>query len=516
MGDKEDDKNKGVTKAAPAFFYYAMFDGTSEVDSVAFGKDLDAKAGVTNWRNLLDLLDPDPKDTARLVDPKHTFLPIYKLNAAASKDAKGMAVICPAGLGSIGQDDMWQNYGGASGVKIPELAGTDRETLFGRHAAAEESAKFMSQFMIDPVIEVNGSTKQIVSGESGSAKGTLFRASLLYVSSHGWLGGFSRGNMNPAFASALPKPPSGATDDPTAEYVPTFAYFAIGKLDMKSKSFAGPEWIVLAQCSTANVNTWAMWARVMARSNPQVRGILGYEEASPDANASISIADSFFSRLKKKETFYEAWKGANTGQNWAAIVHKDAMNDTLIGWTTKPALTGTAISDYLGSASKASKQVKVDDPPLPYTIDVFHKSGSSEWKITPAVLDEWDAMLWKLDEYRVEIEIPGATIAKVKIEWIHIRDTFKQAKRSKVFPTITEAEPTAKVDLKDSKVTVVEYPTPVKRTKITFKAGTSAELKASGLEAHHSYLWPRIHVTGGTLTDEKVDMKTKGVNYLGG
>jgi hypothetical protein len=517
MSGEEDEKKKGVTKGAPAFFYYAMFDGTSEVDSVAFGHDLDAKAGVTNWRNLLDLLDPDPKDSARLVDPKHLFLPIYKISAAGAKDAKGTAVICPAGFGSTGMDDMWQGYGGATGVAFPEFAKGKRATLFGRHAGAEESARFMSSFLLEPVVEVDGAKKQIVSGESGAAKGTLFRASLLYVSSHGWLGGFSRGNMNPAYPAALPVPPPKSTDDPTTEYVPAYAYFAIGKLDANGKSFRGPEWIVLAQCSTSNVNTWAMWARVLARSSPQVRGVLGYEEASPDANASVGIANSFFKNLKNKKSFYDAWVAANPGQNWAALVHKDAMADTLPGWTTRTPLSGTAISDYLGSASKAPKQVVVTDPPLPYTIQVFHERGTLKWEITPATLDESASMLWSPDDYRVEIEIPGAgkTITQVKIEWIHIRDTFKQVNRAKVFPTITEAEATAKVSLKDSKVVVVDYPTPVTRAKITFTAGTDPDLKASGLEAHHSYLWPRIQVTGTGLTAEKVDMKTKGINYLG-
>ncbi|MEP7121587.1 MAG: hypothetical protein ABJE95_11775 [Byssovorax sp.] len=513
----EEDEKKGVTKAAPAFFYYAMFDGTSEVDSVAFGLDLDAKAGVTNWRNLLDLLDRDPTDGARLVDPNHLFLPIYKLDASAAKDAKGMAVICPAGFSSTGQDDMWQGYGGAAGVKFPEFAGSDREVLFGRHAAAEESARFMSSFLIEPVIEIDGAKKRIVSGASGAAKGTLFRASLLYVSSHGWLGGFSRGNMNPAYAAALPKPPPKSTDDPTLEYVPTYAYFAIGKLDAAKKAFRGPEWIVLAQCSTSNVNTWAMWARVLASSNPQVRGVLGYEEASPDAGASVGIANSFFKNLKNKKTFYEAWVAANPGQNWAALVHKDAMTDTLPGWTTRTALAGTTISDYLGSASKAPKQVAVTDPILPYAIDVFHERGSLKWEITPATLDESASMLWSPDDYRVEIQIPGAgtTITQVKIEWIHIRDTFTQVNRNKLFPKITEAEATAKVNLKNTKVVVVDYPTPVARAKITFTAGSDADLKSSGLAAHHSYLWPRIEVTGTGLTASKVDMKTKGINYLG-
>lgn len=513
----EGDKDKGVTKAAPTFFYYAMFDGTSEVDSVAFAKDLDAKAGVTNWRNLLDLLDRDTVDDARLVDPKHSFLPIYKLNARASKDKNGMAVICPAGLGATGQDAIWQNHGGASGISFPEFSGTPRATLFGRHAAAEESARFMSSFFIDPVVQVDGTTKQIVSGESATATGTLFRASMLYVSSHGWLGGFSRGDELPALPTALPRPPAGASDDPTEKYVPIHPYFAIGRLDAEGKRFQGPEWIVLAQCSTANVNTWAMWARVMARSSPQVRGILGYEEASPDANASIAIAGSFFENLKNKKTFYDAWTAANPGQNWAAIVHKDAMSDTLAAWASRPALTGASISHYLAASSKAKTQVQVDEPPLPYSIQIFRESDSFTWEITPATLDGPNALLRSTDDYRVELEIPGGgkTISRVKIEWIHIRDTFKQVIRSKVFPKIAEADPSATVDASDAKVVVVDYPTPVTRAKITFTAGSDAQLSASGLEAHHSYIWPRIKVTGTGLTEEKVDMKTRGVNYFG-
>jgi hypothetical protein len=516
MGDK-DDKTKVSTKAAPSFYYYAMFDGTSEVDSVAFGKDLDAKAGVTNWRNLLDLLDKDSKDTARLVDPKHPFLAIYKLNASAAKDPSGVAVVCAAGLGSKGKDDMWQGYGGAAGVKFPELTGWSRETLFGRHAAAEESARFMESFFIDPTVAVDtaAGTKQIVSGEP-DAKGTLFKASLLYVSSHGWLGGFSRGNEILEFPNALPTPPAGAKDDPTTTYVPVYPYFAIGKLDASGKAFSGPEWIVLAQCSTANVNTWPMWARVMARSSPQVRGILGYEEASPDAGSAISIADGFFRHLKAGKSFYDAWLAANAGQNWAAIVHTDAMKDTLAGWPSKPPLVGASISDYLGSASKAPKQVKIDDPSPPFTIRVFYPQGAGDTEITPANLDSAWAMLTATDDYRVEIEIgAGKTISQVKIEWIHIRDTFKQVNRAKVFPTIVEAEKTAKVSLKDAKVVVVDYPTPVQTAKVTFTAGTEADLEASGMEMDHSYLWPRVIVTGTGLTDEKVDMKVRGINYLG-
>src|SRR3712207_7738123 len=56
--------------------------------------------------------------------------------------------------------------------------------------------------------------------------------------------------------------------------LPIYPYFAIGKLDANGKAFSGPEWIVLAQCSTANVNTWAMWRSEEHTSELQSRQYL--------------------------------------------------------------------------------------------------------------------------------------------------------------------------------------------------------------------------------------------------
>ena len=505
-------------EAAPTFFYYALIDGTSAVDSVAFGEDLDTGGGSTGWRNLLDLLDPDPADAARLVDPSHDYLAIYKLKRSGSVavgDPRGISVICPGGLNGQGLDAMWQNYARGLPVLFPLLP-ESRSILLGRHAAAEVGAGFVSAFMVNPVVEIDEKKRHIAS-TAASTTGTLFRASLLYLSSHGWLGGFAKGDQLQPFPGALPAPIAGIADDPRKEYVPVSAYFVIGKLDVGGKAFAGPEWIILAQCSTLNNTTWAMWARVMARSSPQVRGVLGYEEASPDANASIAIADAFFNNLKAKMTFYDAWKAANPGQNWAAVVHKDAMADTLPAWASKKALTGTALSDYLGSASRAPRQVKVVDPPPPYGVRVFLVASGKRLEITPDVLDSIAMLLPDLD-YVVELTPPaGGDFTQVKVQWIHIRDTFTQFDLDKIFVGFAATGAGVKVSRKNPKIVIVDYPTPRKTAvELTFTAQDAEGLGKSGLAAHHSYLWPRIHATGAGLADVQLDVKTRGIGYYGG
>jgi hypothetical protein len=415
---------------------------------------------------------------------------------------------------------MWQNFRGGAAVHFLELEGTSWESLVGRHAGAELSAKFLSEFMLEPVVEVDGTKKQIVSGASAGAKGALFRASLLYLSSHGWLGGFARGDENPGYPAALPRPAAGIADDPREPYIPINAYFVVGKFDAGGRAFSGPEWIILAQCSTLNETTWAMWARVMARSAPQVRGILGYEEASPAAVASISIATSFVTHLKNEKTFYEAWRAANTGQNWAALVHEHAMGDTLDGWAARKALGGRDLSSYLGSTSRAPKQVKVVDLPPPYRARVFHHFsaayGGSTSEITPDVLDSADAGLFDGSEYRVEItHLTGGKIRQVTVQWIHIRDTFGQFDLDAIFSSYSAVGAGASVSTEDPKVLVADFATPASQVEITFTARDAKGLRASGLEGHHAYLWPRIHATGDGLANQQYDAKTRGLVYYG-
>lgn len=507
-----------TVKVAPSFCYYAMIDGTSAVDSIAFGKQLDARTGSTNWRNLLDLLEPDPADPTRLVDPSHDFLPIYKLKRAGSMaagDAKGTAVMCPGGLNGEGLDPMWQNYGGGKPMSFANI-GSDRAQLLGRHAAAERAAGFISSFMVDPVVEIDGARRHIASGTS-STRGTLFRASLLYLSSHGWLGGFAKGDPLAEHPDALPAAQPGVAYDPRWGYLPFTAYFVIGKLDVQGKAFAGPEWIILAQCSTLSNTTWAAWARVMARSNPQVRGVLGYEEASPAHVPSITIANSFFANLRAKMSFYDAWKAANKGQNWAALVHRDAMGDTLPGWSVRPALAGKEIVDYLGSASRAMKPVPIVDPLPPFGVRVFHENGVSRLEVTPDTLDTETADLLPNEAYTIEVTPPpGGDITQVTVQWIHIRDTFKQFDLDRIFADFRATGSGLKLSLEPPTVLVADYATPqTTKVKLRFIAASAEKLQVSGLEAHHSYLWPRIHLTGTNMPKTRFDVKSRGIGYYG-
>ena len=296
------------TRAAPNFLYYALVDGTNEVDSVAFAANLTPKKGFGGWRNLLNFLDTDPFEPSHLVDGAHIFLPIIKLGDKAKPDPNGVAVVCPGGREGIGHEDSWKTYEPTPRIwqRPPPIMATT-QTTHGRHTAAEESAECMQDFILSPAVQVDSvGVGSIQSGRPVKPDATVFRASLLYVSSHGWLGGFMKGEAISPWADAQPT-------EAKAEFVPFHSYMLIGRVDVSGKAFAGPVWVVLAQCSTVNTATWALWARVMARSTPPVRGLLGYEESSPAAGASVGIANAFFAELRAKKDFLSAWRAANPG-----------------------------------------------------------------------------------------------------------------------------------------------------------------------------------------------------------
>lgn len=530
-------------------FYYLLIDGTDAVDSVAFGTRLQAlapasaAAGQPEWRNLLELLVPDPAEPARLVDPRHPYLPLYKLrrtssagNAPAVPDPAGVGVVCPGGTNSLGQDPMWREYKDPSGSPVVRFrdpgAGEDFR-LVGRHAAAELSARAVTPIMLQPAVEIIGTRRQIASDYAPDGQNPVYRASLLYISSHGWLGGFSMGNAIRDWNDARPVPPvyapadDGGTvpvgDDPRNMFWPQRKYFVIGQMDALGQAFFGPEWIILAQCSTVNDATHAMWARVLARSFPQVRGVLGYEEASPAAYASISIADTFVDRLQRGETFFEAWKAANHGQNWAAIIHKDALGDTLSNFAKRPPLRGQTTQSYLGGASRAPKLAPVSDPPAPFFVRVFNETAAdpgARGEVTPATLDHPTAELAAGTRYRVVIELPGGVISQIKFQWIHIRDTFKQFALASLFKNIyVDGRPDARLDLSDPKTVKLTLAPTDSAVSICFEAQDHQKLDTSGLEAAHSYIWPRVYLSGTfagstrPASDVKYDFKDRGLLY---
>ena len=244
------------------------------------------------------------------------------------------------GKDAHGFDPFWKNYSGElpeekpNGKKewIDSLG--DPVTTFGRHTAQEKSAVFMNRFILDPTIDVTPGTNPIKARIHEESKAPeiifpfpdhLLRAELLLISSHGWLGGYMRGNNMDEMLNANPEA-ARKTRGTIAKY------FSIGQASAEGKGFRGPLWIVLAQCSTANSATWELWTEVFAKSKPIVRGILAYEEASPGPSGSITISKKFFDALQQKRTILDAWKQANSNQKWAAIVHKDAMNDRIQDW----------------------------------------------------------------------------------------------------------------------------------------------------------------------------------------
>jgi hypothetical protein len=502
------------TKAAPSFHYYAVLDGTSEVDSVAFANNLTPKKKFGGWRNLLDFLAPDAKDDKQLVDGDHKFLPILKLDSKAKPSKDGVAVICPGGIEGHGVHDPWKGYdGGAKRTwpRPPLSLGIKMDT-FGRHTAAEESAAFVNDFILDPAVQVDSAgVATINSGKALKKDAQLFRASLLYLSSHGWLGGFMKGEGLQEWTDAAPT-------EAQKGYVPFHSYFMIGRADAQGKKFIGPTWIVLAQCSTVNSATWAMWARVMARSNPPVRGILGYEEASPAAGASIGIANAFFDSLRAKKDFLTSWKAANGGQHWAAIVHKDAHKDTLVSFPDTP-LPASSLTDYIGYLPSIPKGQAVSDPPPAFDVKLMRvarkgKPNQAFIDITPDTLDEVQSLISGGGTYVVRVTAKSA-ITEASIQWIHIRPTYSmQFKPAALFASGTSPTAGVTVDMTGKKKIVATAAAPgVTTMEIWLEAQPQAKLDASGMEAHHSYLWITAATKGGvTATHE---FKTLGLLYMG-
>jgi hypothetical protein len=491
-------------RADPGNLYYMAMDGTAAMDSAAFGALLERRKG---WKNLLGhFLEPVPGE-ARLLDPAHPYLPI----ALVERDGAEIAVVCPGGRDSRGLDPFWQKYPGEdpTGLKTwPEGMVTT-----GRHTAAEESAELMPALLMNPIVEVvsgpDGVTRRIAADapSEGLAQATRFAADLLYVSSHGWLGGFMGGNVLDPRPDAEPAAAREA-------YWPFHRYLVLGLAAKRGDGFHGPKWVILAQCSTMNRATWGLWARVLAASDPPVRGILAYEEASPAAHPSIAVATRFFDSLSRGESFVEAWKDANPGIRWAAIVHEQAAGDRLDGWSSFAPLgdvsTTARAGSYRGYLASAPRGEPIREAPAPFVCTLERMSGGSGAEVLPENLhDFWIARLEDGGVYRVTVGAPeGETLVSAAVKWIHIRPTHPhQFDVVKVFSEVTGGA----VDPKDGARVQLTVEPGESAASAVFTAGSLGE---SGLEAHHSYLWIRAELT--TAAGAKThDFTTSGLSYYG-
>jgi hypothetical protein len=539
-------ESDGTVPVVPRALYYLLVDGTDAKDSVEYGRALES----LGWHNLAsEFLQPDPDDATRLIEPSRPYLPLPLFDASGKKK---IAVVSPNGRNSLGRDKFWKRYGGeepdeypfGSHLWIPDPGFFTR--TYGRHTAIEKSNRFMPSIMTQPSIETRTQDDGSVTAEFSSgledpyATGTLrtFSADLLLVSSHGWLGGFMRGNMVPAWSEAEPAEARGAWN-------PLQPFFVVGMAVEQGRGFHGPAWIILAQCSTVNEATWLLWAQVLANSQPFVRGILAYEEVSPGPEGSITIAENFFKAMVGKNgiPIVQAWAKANAKEKWGAIVHEQALDDRFDDWRSFKPLTSAETTattgvyrGFLGSTKNSIQDggvpIRILPPPFKFRMIVKLMAKEPEhappnnfpWgtelEITPARLADFYAAMSDSYSFNLILTPPdGGRIRSAKVTWVHIRPTYEvQPDAARLFQSIflaATAPPTQVLTVSGRDILItVNDPAGAEQLELVVRPQSRAKLEAARLEAHHAYLWPSIDLTTdkGSL---HYDFKTVGLSYYG-
>lgn len=258
---------------------YVGIDVTEAVDTLAFGQMWNANFG---WRNLLLDLKADPADAQRRVDTAHPKLPIKRLEQPHGGIKFADTCLMPDNINGKGAD---------ASYTVSDLKASD---------------DFMQTFILRPSADV--STSALNDAGTGAV------ADVVYLSSHG----YHSGEM-----WSLP----GVMAD---------AYLFEPAVNASlGRKFAGPGWLVLANCGTVDDATHENWTQLMSGPTP-LRGVLGYRETCPLEHGSIDVAAIFIDRLAKGATILSAWKAAvstKVAKNaWAVLCHDSAKDDTMADW----------------------------------------------------------------------------------------------------------------------------------------------------------------------------------------
>jgi hypothetical protein len=333
-----------------------------------------------------------------------------------------------------------------------------------------------------------------------SGSGPDIAADLLYVSSHGWLGGFMGG------------------DDLVVgrDVYWVSKYFVVGRASAAGLGFQGPRWIILAQCSTVNSATWPLWAKVLGNSDPHVRGILAHEESAPAVGEASRVARAFVGKLRAGVPFLRAWIETNDAhsRSWAAIVHEEATGDRLADFPRfqpfRNIKTGVSWGPYKGYLASERKGVRITDAPPPFELAVYRSHAGLQYRVEPDNL-ETHALLRDGDQYTFAIAAPAnEQLKSLRLELIHIRPRYpRKFAWSQVFSDIRHL-PGISVRGFGTGILQVELAPAVPRTWIAMRAVRLAE---SGLEAHHSYLWVRCSIWLRSGRQLDYDFKTTGLLY---
>lgn len=518
----------------PTPFTYVLIDGTLAGDSAVFG-DLLERKGNGGWTNLLDFLplateDTFGKDAGRLnPGPRQPFVPVYQIHTTSGAPlrdrTKSIPVLMPNGFNGQGRDPFWREYseGEEGDKKVAKEVWPNGRTTFGRHTAIERSNEFVSEFVLNPGVEV------IMNPDGTASDGRLldraahkvpdparkqFYAELLYVSSHGWLGGFSAGDGMLSWPEARPA-------QAIPGHYPATKYFVVGKVLKELDHFFGPKWIVFALCSAACSATWSFWVRVFERSFPQVRGLLAYEESAP--GAGDVVARAFFDRLSAGQTFLEAWKGANKAHPWSAIVHREAEGDTLHNWGQQQELTGPK-TDAKGGMYKGYLSSKPNGDPIrvfeaPFEVKLSQELGGKTFEVLPEHLARGRAALAHDRKYQLEIapgsnQHKGKSIKQATVRFVHVRDTYSpQISYSSIFKPQPEGNG---VEVQDDGKAILRLE-PVdgsNRLRAVLETKGKQAINTSHVHRDHTYLWLRVGLHfDGEQQPVTHDFTMKGLLY---
>jgi hypothetical protein len=298
------------------------------------------------------------------------------------------------------------------------------------------------------------------------------------------------------------------------------SYFVLSQAAQQGRGFQGPEWIVLAQCSTLNRSVWCLWARVLATSSPGVRGILAYEEASPRPKPAIRVAERFFALLDRGVPFLPAWAEANGDMKWSALVHKEAREDTLPGisrWQKLSDLTTSRTkANYHGHGpSLGPPGEPVYDTLPPFWLKLEHQAekGLPFLEVTPDRYGDPRQRLIEGEGYRWTVHGDDiGTLREVSITVVYLRDSLRdnQPPWNKLF---REYQPTKGIAVEGfGTSTVILRPDPnLVLSSIAWEC-RAGSAKDAGLDPYHSYLWFRVAIRTDVGSSQH-DFKTIGLYF---
>jgi len=350
---------------------YIGIDVTQAIDTIAFGHLWNEKFG---WFNLLWELDKDSAySTSQLrIDKAHLKMPIKRMSRTKGGQTFTDTVLMPMGI---------------DGKSDPSLTSTDLDSFM----------KFMQTFVLEPSADKSSSEL------NDTGKGVV--ADLLYLSSHGFHSGTS---VAPDLITELFNPARAASVAP----------------------FAIPGWLVLSNCGTLDTPSHAHWEPLMRGSTP-LRGIVGFQDTCPPEIPSADFVAMFIDQLSKKQNIVDAWNNAVStkwnSDNWAALCHTEARNDTVSDWNSNKLPSVSPSSSILLCNKANPKGTALTPVPDPYP--AFWSKGGT--RVSTSNMND-PANRWEVNQeatITIQPQPPATQFAdqtKINVTLIFIRPDYPQ------------------------------------------------------------------------------------------